>query len=123
MLELFGNWQGERSADTSEDAAIKALVLEFITRHGEAYFSELGQDGPPIRDRAGWWRQEGEQRAWLFTAEGLRRAVPGFEIGTVLAVLDNAGWIIEKGDGSKRAKNVKVGGQSLRLYHLQPLEA
>lgn len=123
MLELFGNWQGERSADTSEDAAIKALVLEFITRHGEAYFSELGQDGPPIRDRAGWWRQEGEQRAWLFTPEGLRRAVPGFEIGTVLTVLDNAGWISEKGDGSKRAKKVKVGGQSLRLYHLQPLEA
>ena len=97
-------------------------MLEFITRHGEAYFSELGQDGPPIRDRAGWWRQSGEHRVWLFTAEGLRRAVPGFETSTALSVLDSAGWIIEKGDGGKRAKKVKVDGQSLRLYHLQPLE-
>ena len=122
MLELFASWQSERSADNSEDAAIKALVLEFITRHGEAYFSELGQDGPPIRDRAGWWRQDGEGRVWLFTAEGLRRAVPGFELGAVLAVLDSAGWIAEQSDGGKRAKKVKVAGQSLRLYHLQPLE-
>ena len=122
MLELFFNWQCERSADASEDAAIKELVLEFITRHGEAYFSELGQDGPPIRDRAGWWRKDGERRVWLFTTEGLRRAVPGFELNTILAVLDGAAWITDKGDGGKRAKKVRVGGQPLRLYHLQPLE-
>ena len=122
MLELFASWQSERSADTSEDAAIKALVLEFITRHGEAHFSELGRDCPPIRDRAGWWRESCGQRIWLFTSEGLRRAAPGFEQRTVLDVLDAAGWIAERGEAGKRAKQVKADGQSRRLYHLHPLE-
>ncbi|QFT23563.1 hypothetical protein FIV02_18480 [Pseudomonas sp. THAF187a] len=122
MLELFASWQSERSADTSEDAAIKALVLEFITRHGEAHFSELGRDCPPIRDRAGWWRESCGQRIWLFTSEGLRRAVPGFEQRTVLDVLDAAGWIAERGEAGKRAKQVKADGQSRRLYHLHLLE-
>lgn len=122
MLDLFTEWQATRSADSSEDAAIKALVLEFITRHGEAHFSELGRDGPPIRDRAGWWREDGEHRTWLFTAEGLRRAVPSFEQRTVLDVLEAAGWISEPGEGGKRARQVKADGQSRRLYHLRPLE-
>jgi putative DNA primase/helicase len=123
MLELFANWQSERSADPSEDAAIKALVLEFITRHGEAHFSELGRDSAPVRDRAGWWREDAGRRTWLLTSEGLRRAVPGFEQRTVLDVLDAAGWLTERGEGGKRAKQVKADGQSQRLYHLQPREA
>lgn len=122
MLELFASWQSDRTAEVSEDATIKALVLEFITRHGEAHFSELGRDCAPIRDRAGWWREDGERRTWLFTGEGLRRAVPGFEQRAVLDVLDAAGWITERGEAGKRAKQVKADGQSRRLYHLQPLE-
>ena len=122
MLELFGDWQTERSADTSEDAAIKALVLEFVTRHGEAHFSELGIPTDKVRDRAGWWRQDGTGRVWLFTAEGLRRAVPGFDQRTVLDVLDAAGWIAERDKDGRRSKRVKVEGRALWLYHLAPAE-
>ena len=122
MLALFADWQGERSADSSEDAAIKAQLVEFVTRHGEAHFSELGVPTDKVRDRAGWWRQEGEARVWLFTAEGLRRAVPGFEQRTVLDVLDAAGWIAERDKSGKRSKRVKSEGRALWLYHLRPVE-
>lgn len=123
MLELFAGWQAERSADTSEDAAIKAQLLEFVTRHGEAHFSERGIPTDKVRDRAGWWETRGEQRVWLFTPEGLRRAVPGFEQRTVLDVLDAAGWIVERDNKSgKRSKRIKVDGRPLWLYHLQPVE-
>ena len=122
MLALFAEWQGERSADSSEDAAIKAQLVEFVTRHGEAHFSELGIPTDKVRDRAGWWRQDGEARVWLFTAEGLRRAVPGFEQRTVLDVLDAAGWIAERDKSGKRSKRVKAEGRALWLYHLRPVE-
>ena len=122
MLELFGDWQAQRSAEVSEDAAIKAQLVEFVTRHGEAHFSELGIPTDKVRDRAGWWRQDGEARVWLFTAEGLRRAVPGFEQRTVLDVLDAAGWIAERDKSGKRSKRVKAEGRALWLYHLRPVE-
>ncbi|MOA27975.1 hypothetical protein D3C78_1488850 [compost metagenome] len=122
MLALFEEWQGERSADISEDAAIKAQLLEFVTRHGEAHFSELGVPTDKVRDRAGWWREDGEARVWLFTSEGLRRAVPGFEVRTVLDVLDASGWLAERDKGGKRSKRVKVEGRAQPLYHLRPAE-
>jgi putative DNA primase/helicase len=74
-----------------------------------------------IRDRAGWWKNQGAERLWLFTSDGLRRAVPGFDQKTVLDVLEAAGWIAEK-EGAKRAKQVKVDGRNVRLYHILPAE-
>lgn len=122
MLQLFGDWQTQRSAEVSEDAAIKMQLLEFVTRHGEEHFSVLGGSADQVRDRAGWWRQEGEQRIWLFTSEGLQRAVPGFEVRAILDVLDKAGWIVARDKDGKRSKKVKVSGTSIPLYHLHPVE-
>ncbi len=124
MLALYRDWQGERSPDTSEDAAIKRQLLEFLTRYGEEHFSELGRQVDKVRDRAGWWREDPAGRVWLLTGEGLGRALPGFELRTVLDVLDAAGWISERDKSSgKRAKRVKVDGRSLGLYHLKPLDS
>jgi len=121
MLSLFADWQQQRSAENSEDAAIKNQLLDYITRHGEAYFSEIHMHTETIRDRAGWWKNQGAERLWLFTSDGLRRAVPGFDQKTVLDVLEAAGWIAEK-EGAKRAKQVKVDGRNVRLYHILPAE-
>ncbi|MNC30135.1 hypothetical protein D3C75_784110 [compost metagenome] len=95
-------------------------MCDFISRHGDALFSELGGDAI-VRDRAGWWKNEGERRVWLFTPEGLRRAVPGFDVTRILDAVAAAGWITEHNAG-KRAKRVKVDGRNPSLYHLAPLE-
>ncbi|MNP08391.1 hypothetical protein D3C76_1004580 [compost metagenome] len=120
MLVLFDAWRSSRGQGQGEDATIRASLCDFISRHGDALFSELGGDAT-VRDRAGWWKDEGERRVWLFTPEGLRRAVPGFDVTRILDAVDAAGWITEHNAG-KRAKRVKVDGRNPSLYHLAPLE-
>lgn len=120
MLELFESWRIGRGHGMSEDSKILRALSDFLSRHGDALFSGLGTDAV-VRDRAGWWRDDGNTRMWLFTPEGLRRAVPGYEMKRVLTVLDTAGWIAQR-SVKERAKKVKVNGQSLWLYHLVPIE-
>lgn len=118
--EAFEAWCEECGQGQGEDATIRASLCDFITRHGDALFSELG-DNAMVRDRAGWWKNEGARRVWLFTSEGLGRAVPGFDLPRILAAVEGAGWITEHNPG-KRAKRVKVDGRNPWLYHLAPLE-
>lgn len=120
MLVLFDAWRSSRGQGQGEDATICASLCDFITRHGDALFSELGGDAM-VRDRAGWWKDEVDRRVWLFTSEGLRRAVPGFDVTRILEAVAAAGWITEHNPG-KRAKRVKVDGRNPWLYHLAPVE-
>jgi putative DNA primase/helicase len=120
MLELFNVWRGSRGLGQSEDATICASLGDFLSRHGDALFSALGGD-IVVRDRAGWWKTDGGNRIWLFTSEGLRRAVPGFDLPRILAALDAAGWITER-SASAKSKKVKVDGRAIWLYHLAPAD-
>lgn len=120
MLELFESWRIGRGLGLSEDGTILRSLSDFLSRHGDALFSGLGSHAV-VRDRVGWWRDDGGTRIWLFTAEGLRRAVPGYEMKRILTALETAGWIAQR-SVKERAKKVKVNGQSLWLYHLRPTE-
>lgn len=120
MLELFESWRAGRGHGLSEDTKILRSLADFLSRHGDALFSAIGSDGV-VRDRAGWWRDDGNTRMWLLTSEGLRRAVPGYDMKRVLTALDTAGWIAQR-SVKERAKKVKVNGRSLWLYHLVPIE-
>lgn len=120
MLELFNTWRGSRGQGQSEDATICASLGDFLSRHGDALFS--AKDGNiVVRDRAGWWKDQGGNRIWLFTPEGLRRAVPGFDLPRILAALDAAGWIAERSPDAK-SKKAKVNGRAIWLYHLAPAD-
>lgn len=120
MLVLFDAWRKGRGQGQSEDATICANLCDFITRHGDALFSELGV-AVAVRDRAGWWKDEDDRRVWLLTSEGLRRAVPGFDLARIITALDAVGWITERNTGL-HSKRVKVDGRNQRLYHLAPVE-
>lgn len=120
MLELFEAWRIGRGHGQSEDVTILRSLSDFLSRHGDALFSALGAD-VVVKDRVGWWRDDGDTRTWLFTAEGLRRAVPGYEMKRILTALETAGWIAKRSN-KERAKKVKVRGRSIWLYHLIPKE-
>lgn len=120
MLALYNEWRSHRGPTQREDDTILTNLTDFIDRHGDTQFSSLsGNLG--VRDRAGWWKDDGGRRIWLFTSEGLKRAVPGYDIARIIDALTAAGWITERSDG-KNSKRVKVDGRAIGLYHICPLE-
>ena len=64
-----------------------------------------------MRDRAGWWKSDGSDRIYLFTADGLRDALHGFDFRRALVTLQQSG-ILE----SATAKQMKVTGRNCRVY-------
>jgi putative DNA primase/helicase len=120
----FRAWQrlrGNASGGGLERQQVAEKLAGFIERHGDARFSEVDLHGDAIvRDRAGWWRAAGEERLYLFTAEGLREALVGFDFGRALDVLQELGAIEKPGADGKRARPVRIGGRVVRLYEIAP---
>jgi putative DNA primase/helicase len=88
-------------------------VRSFLERHGDSRFADVGADEAAqrlVRDRAGWWRIRDGKREWLFTSEGLREAVKGFDFRFACNVLEKHGWLIE------RAKTIRIGSRTPRVY-------
>lgn len=121
----FGLWKSERGSLPPEDAAILDGVNEFIQRHGDSRFGPLlpgDSDTRRIIDRAGFWRDTQDGRVFYFTSPALREAAKGYDIKTIAAALDAAGWLFEKEGGGKRSVNKRVQGSLHRLYAMLPRE-
>jgi putative DNA primase/helicase len=122
MLVLYNDWRSNQGKGLSEDAKIRKSIRNFLSRYGEAMFSQLGVEPSfPIRDRAGWWKMEhtpnGDRRVWLFTSEGLRRAAGNYDINRIISAVDAADWFTER-KGGKNSKRVAIDGEKIWLYHL-----
>ena len=116
----FNTWRANRGNGQTETRQILQAVADFIARHGDSRFSCALVHGDPVRDRAGWWRdQAGSNRIYLFTSAGLREATKGHDFRRVLAALESAGWIVEN-DPGRRTKKTKVGGTAHNLYAIRP---
>lgn len=122
--EAFDLWRGFRGqGGNSEIAQIRDQVAAFIDRHGDARFSNADlsdtQAGLLVRDRAGWWRDSANGREFLFTAQGMREALHGFDYKRGLAVLEELGALLPSGS-SERSKAVRLGGRPVKVYGLDP---
>ena len=115
--EGFKVWRGLRGHGNDERRQILDRVSGFIDRHGDGRFSDLDSaSDPQTRDRAGWWRDSQEGREYLFTAEGLRDALKGFDFKRALDALQEAGALPAPGPDGKRAKFYRIGGRGVKLY-------
>jgi len=115
----FQAWRKLRGPGNDEPRQILDRVNAFIERHGDSRFSNLTSDNPEhIRDRAGWWQSDltNNSRSYLFTADGLREAVTGFDFRRVLDVLQAAGALPQSGERGKRRRQYKIAGRKMRLY-------
>jgi putative DNA primase/helicase len=76
----FNAWRSLRGRGNDERRQILQRVSDFIERHGDGRFSDAdGTRESQTRDRAGWWRDTQDGRLYLFTAEGMREALKGFD--------------------------------------------
>lgn len=119
---VFQLWQSGRGKGNDERKQIADKVRGFIDRHGDSRFSNADFDGdtPMVRDRAGWWHGSGNGREYLFTADGMREALKGFDFKRALDVLQDMGALPIAGPDGKRAKFYRFGGIGKKLYPLNP---
>lgn len=122
-IHAFNLWRSRRPAggQNAEHGAILRAVSDFIDRHGDSRFSSIEGSADIVRDRAGWWKPDGDRRRYLFTPGGLRDAVKGYDISRALKALDDAGAIADRDYGEKSKKtHVPDLGEKKRLYHIAP---
>lgn len=118
--EGFRVWRAMRGKGNDERRQILEKVSGFIERHGSGRFSDADAiSEAPIRDRAGWWKGANSSREYLFTAEGMREALKGFDFSRALDVLQEAGALPAPGADGKRAKFYRICGQGIKLYPVQ----
>lgn len=115
--EAFKAWQGLRGRGNDERRQILDRVSGFLDRHGDARFSNAeGTEESAIRDRAGWWRDGTEGRVYLFTAEGMREAVKGFDFNRALDALQEAGALPAPEADGRRSTPQRFAGRQVRVY-------
>jgi len=109
-----------RGKGNDERRQILVRVAGFIDRYGDGRFSDV-DSGIDIRinDRAGYWRDTSQGREYLFTAEGMREALIGFDFNRALDTLQAAGVLIAPGADGRRAKAIWIGRRLVRLYSIR----
>lgn len=118
--EGFKVWRAMRGRGNDERRQILERVSGFIDRYGDGRFSDADATGDTrINDRAGYWRDGAEGREYLFTAEGMREALKGFDFNRALDTLQEAGALAALGADGKRAKAIRIGGRLMRVYPVQ----
>lgn len=121
-LHAFELWRRRRGASGQgvEHAAILRALSDFIDRHSDSRFSSIDGSADIVRDRAGYWRQDGNRRLYLFTSSGLKEAAKGYDLLRVLAALDKAKALATT-DLDKRSKKTRdPTGRAVSLYHVDP---
>lgn len=116
----FGLWRSLRGKGNDERRQIAEQLSDFLTRHGDARFSNVdATNDVAIRDRAGWWHDTPEGREYLLTSEGMREALHGFDLKRALDVLEELGSLTP-GSGGKRSIPIRINGRLMRLYQIDP---
>jgi putative DNA primase/helicase len=121
-IHAFNLWRGRRQTNgqSAEHAAILRVVSDFIDRHADSRFSNIDGSADLVRDRAGYWKQDGSGRLYLFTSGGLREATKGHDLSRVLLALEKAKALAAM-DHGKRSKKVRdPSGRPVSLYHIDP---
>jgi putative DNA primase/helicase len=130
---LFKLWLETRDAPGGlgvEHCNILRAISDFIDVNRDSRFSdinwtynpEISEEPPRVHKRAGYWEDVGDERIFLFNAEGLREATKGFDFRRVLRALDDAQAFTQTGYGPEKAKkrDLPDGGGQGKLYHINP---
>lgn len=121
-MHAFELWRRRRGANEHgvEHASILRSIADFIDRHSDSRFSNIDGSSDLVRERAGYWRQDGDRRLYLFTSGGLKEATRGYDLMRVLAALDKAKALAAT-DLDKRSKKTRdPTGRAVSLYHIDP---
>lgn len=122
----FAAWnalRGDVAGNAEQDQVVQA-VMAFVERHGDSRFSDAGEiyserQQSLVRDRAGWWQSAGEGVEYLFTGDGMREALKGFDFGRAVRTLQQSGLLAPGADG-KASRVKRIHARNVRVYVVQP---
>ena len=116
--EAFRLWRAGRGRGNDERRQITERMADFLDRHGDGRFSDAAaiSEGPPIRDRAGWWRDTADGREYLMTAGAMREALRGFDFRRALDALEELGALPPANANGERARFYRFGPRPAKLY-------
>jgi putative DNA primase/helicase len=132
-IEIFNAWKATQplSTKSKETEQILKAVRDFIQTYGASFsdidwapqtdnYGRIINPEPVIHERAGYWKELGNKRIYLFTSKGLERASGGFGARKAAEILDEVGALVEKGK-NKRSKSARTPeGTVIRLYWVDP---
>lgn len=116
----FNAWRSLRGHGNDERRQIVEKLRDFIERHGDSRFSDADSGDNIRNNRAGWYRDAGCHRVYLFTSDGIREATRGFEFKRSLDVLQEVGALEPPGANGERARPMRIDGLAVKLY---PIDA
>lgn len=115
----FELWRSMRGKGNDERRQILDRLTSFIERHGDSRFSAWTEESTVVRDRAGWWKaDETGGRLYLFTADGLREALKGYDFKRTLDVLEACGVIPKAAGTGERRRSVRIRGVTAKVYEV-----
>jgi putative DNA primase/helicase len=119
--KCFQLWKSTRGKGNDERRQIMRQVSDFIERHGDGRFSDADDSkDAQIRDRSGWWRDGSNGRVYLFTSEGMRDALKGFDFKHGLDTLQEMHALAESTSRGERAHLHRIAGRPVKLYEINP---
>lgn len=119
-LELYNVWRSMRAKMPSEDVKILNSIYDFISKHGDSYFSNIKLTNRSVRNRFGYWEASPTGRIYFFNTSGLQEAASGYELVRITNALDTHGIIAYRDPGKKQIQKRIPGGGRQRFYAIDP---
>ncbi len=102
----------------TEDNQILRSVSEYLARHGDSRFSVFPeQETKIINNRAGWYKEYGLGRVYMFHPVALTEAGDGFERSRIVEALKKNDWLVDM-DADRCTKKTRTPVGMKNLYHI-----
>lgn len=112
----FKAWRSQRGRGNDERRQILEQLGQFIERHRDGRFSDVNVTSDLVRERAGWWELQDGVRIYLFTSNGMREALKGFDFSRALNHLAQAGVLPLANSSGEKSRNRRIGTEQYRVY-------
>ena len=113
-------WRMFQGSSQNEHSRILQDIKGFIAKHGDSRFSpHKANSGAeyPVYNRAGWYKDDGGERVYMFLPEALEAAGSKFDRNRIVAALSQVGWIVEY-DIDRKTKKTRTPSGLQSLYYI-----
>jgi putative DNA primase/helicase len=119
-LDVFTRWKIDTTSGLTEEDRILEYIRTFIDKNGDTRFSMLGSFllDNNMRDRAGWFKDSGDVRTYMFFGYALDEAAKKYERARIVKALKKANWLCDH-DTGRNTKKTRVPGGTKDLYYIK----